>query len=875
MSWLDGLRYIAASALGRRRLARERDEELEFHVQMEADQLGTEGLTPSRARVVAAMRLGPPHRPEPRRWRLETLRHDLRHAARTLARSPSYTTTTVVTLSVALSIAVVALAVVDAVIFRPLPLPHDAELMVLSQTSSQRPEGFPVSLPNFTDWRARSRTFAAMAAWTDAVQVVTGPDFEARSAEVAAVTADFFSLLSVRPLLGRAIGSGDGVTGAPPAIVISHRFWLETFRGDPHVVGRQVRIGPQTATIVGVMPAAFRYPAATEVWREYPAELMPLMPRNTIIFSVLARRRAQFTADQASRELAAIAGQLHAEYPSLRDNQATGARAIPLRDALFNADRPMILLLGCTMLFALVVACLNLACANLARTVRRQGDFIIREALGASRLRQWQYWIVEAALVSGVSGVLALTAAPFLIRSLAARPEFLALQVAQPSLDGRSVAATCVLALLITALIGWWPAWRISRRARRGRLHVTAPSAPLRTMASLITLEIAMAVVLMIGAVLAVRTAVKILAQPRGFDGANVLTVDLRLPSLGTAGTVRLLDQMLDSVRALPGVVSAGMVNALPLTADPGRKARNSTGIKVMDAAVPADSTGGAGFHAVSGDYFAALRLPLLQGRLIVPADDSAAPRVTVISQSMANRYWPNTNPLGKQFIAIGADPGLFNQPLTVVGVVGDIRASSLEEAELPDYYTADRQGIVGVWKWYLVIRTSNPPARLIPAVRRQLQAAERRTALSFATMDDRIATSMARRLIAGTALGAVAAASLFLVLIGIYGIISFSVASRRREIGVRLALGATRARVHVDMFRSMLLPLTVGPAAGIVAAILLGHVMQQFVFDLSPRDPATFAGAVALVVVAAAVAAIVPARRAAGVDPMIALRDG
>lgn len=876
MSWLHGLRYAARSLLRFGRFAQERREEAEFHREMEADRLRREGLPDAAARLAADAAFGwPPATERDLRWYLETFTSDLRLAVRTLRRSPLHVTTVVMSAAGAVAIATMVASILGALFVRPLPFRDSERLVVAWQTDSLRPQGFNVSLPNFRDWAARTTTFAAMAAWSQRTGAIADDRADARPAHLVEVTGDFFRVLGAQPMLGRALDVDDEKRD-DLVVVLSHRLWHAMFGGDSTVPGRRILVNGNATTVIGVMPPDVRYPPTGDLWISWPHDRQQYLPRNAITQQVVARLADGMSFEQALAELDAVARSLAAEHPVRSQNQATGALVRPLREELFGRERPLLVLLGAGIAFVLLVACLNLACAGLARALDRVPDLDVRTALGAPRWRLLQSAGAEALVLAVTSSTLALLAAPWMTAFVWRQSAFASMQSAHPRVGVGGGMLAVLLSSGIMAATVLWPAWHVSRARRRlvGLTRQRVVGTRSRASSILVGVQVAMATLLLVGAGLAARSTLRLLAEPRGFDASRVLTVGLRMPHLPPARAARLSAALLDSVRAIPGVTAVGAVNHLPLTADAGRSPRAASAIVAHTAAGPVtDGEVGAGFHAVDGEYFTAMRIPVQRGRAFTASDDADAPRAAVISESMARRFWANEDALGRTFEVFGADSRLASQQLVVVGVVGDVRTTSLEQESLPDYYVSYAQGIGNVWHRYLVIRTAGDPSRLVPAVRQAIRAADPQVAMEFATMEHRLARSLVRWLLAGATLGTVAVIGLVVVLLGVYGVVAYTVTARRREIGLRIALGATPAGVQASVLRSVARLVVPGVAAGVAGALALGNVLQQLVFELSPRDPVVLTVATLAIGVAALAAAFVPARRATRIDPNEVLR--
>jgi predicted permease len=875
MSWWHGVRHRLLTLLRPGRARREREEERAFHLALESESLRREGHVSREASRIARQRLGAGLTGPPAGWTVATIWRDVRLAARALRRSPGFSVPAGLTLVGTLAVTTVTTSVLGALFVRALPFPGDAELVVIRQTDAARPTGFHVSLPNFRDWTQRSRTTSAMAAWHEVTSGIAAAGAAARPASVATVTGDFFRVLAVAPALGRAIVPADEADTARVA-VISDRLWREMFGAAVDVGGRIVRIDGVPVTIVGVMPPAFRYPATAEVWQSWPAASQQYLPRNTITEQVIARLAPGRAVPDAQEELGAIAAALHVAYPDLRLNQATGARVIALRDQILGSERAVWWLLGGAVLFAAIAACLNLVCANLARASARRADVAIRAALGASRGRLLQYWLVEALVLAVASTAAAALAAPWLLQWLWSRTDLARLQTVQPRVDTWTLAVVLAVAVgsAVVIAIGPAAAWLLRGEPEWRAVPARGGSRTGGLRSALIALQIAVAMVLLVAAGTAGRAAVTILGQPRGFDEGGVVTADLRLPPRPRAETGALLEAVRARIREMPGVRAVGTVNNLPLSADPGRSPRVASAVVAYGrGGRVADGEVGAGFHAVDGDYFGAMGIPLLRGRSFEITDGAASPRVAVVSERMARRFWPDEDAIGQRFEVLGADQRLAGTPLTVIGVVGDVRTTSLEQDSLPDYYVSFDQGISVIWRRYLVARVDGDAARYVASLQRAVREAAPDVAVSVATMHARVRSSLARRLFAGETLVALGVAALLLVLVGIYGVLGASVSASTREIGLRIALGATASRVRREVLRSVGGAVALGMTGGVAVSVALQRQLGAIAAGAGPLDVLTVVSAAAAIASVALLAAVVPVSRATGVDPNLALR--
>jgi putative ABC transport system permease protein len=808
---------------------------------------------------------------------LERLGQDLRFGLRMLGKNPGFSLIAILTLALGIGANTAIFSVVNAVLLRSLPFKEPAALVTLWEEAAR--EGIAkqrVAPGNYSDWKAQQASFAQMAAIADSELNLTG-EGEPEKLEGYAVMTEFLSILGVRPALGRDFTTEEGQTGAPKVALISHDFWRRRFGGERGALGKELLLNDEKYVVVGVMPAGFQFlnPEAS-FW--VPAAWRPqlLAYRRGHYLTVIARLKPGVTLAQSQADISAIMERTRRAYPD--ETGKLGVLVEPLHEHLVgDTRRPLLLLLagvGCVLL----IACANIASLLLARATGRRREIAVRTALGAGRGRIVRQLLTESmllALAGGLSGL------------LVARWSFAGLQQLIPAnlsltaalhLDWRIMGYTLALSLVTGLLFGLAPAWQAAQvnvneilkqsggRASAGR-H--------RLQRAMVAAQVALTLILLIGAGLLIQTFYRLRALNVGFRAENVLTTQIRLPRnqyLDHTKREAFYQQTLERVRALPGVISAGYTSNLPLVW--------MSGIYQLEIEGRAPQPGlvrDAVHRQISADYLKTMGIRLRQGRYFDEGDTLSAQPVVIINETMARRDWPNENPLGRRIkLSDGADYR-GEQWLTVVGVVGDARQNGLEVAVKPEMYLPSSQvtyNYFSIPSW-LVVRTAVAPVNLAEAVRRVVFAVAPDLPVSeLSTMETRLAEQTAQRRFAMTLLTAFAALSLLLAALGIYGVLSYFVAQQTPEIGVRLALGAQTSDVLRLVLQRGMTPVLTGVGLGLLAALALTRLMEQLLFGVRATDPLTFAVIVALLIFVALLACWIPARRATKIDPLIALRS-
>jgi putative ABC transport system permease protein len=803
---------------------------------------------------------------------MRTLWQDLKYGLRMLTKSPGFTAVAVLTLALGIGTNTVIFSVVNAVLLRPLPYPNHDLLLRIGE-SHPGEQSLSVTYATYLDLAREAKTIENPAAFRNWVFNLTG-DSEAQPERAAGalVSGNFFAALGSKPLLGRMITPEDNDPGGNNRVaVLGYALWQSRYGGRRDAVGKTIQVNSEPYAIVGVMPEGFDYPEKSKIW-------CPLVPRGGLhpnrrahLLTVIADLHANDPLSAAQGELSSFARQVERQNPG-QDDPGLGLWTIPLKANLVAPVRPALLILIFSVGLLLVIACANVANLLLARAAARRKEIAIRVALGAGRPRLARQLLTESVLLAALGGALGFF---FVFLSLNLMKAINGLDIprlAQVSIDGRVLAFTMAVTLFTGLLFGLAPALAGIRTDLNSSLKEGAAVGTGGTRRSvseaLMIPQFALAVVLLAGAGLLANSFVRLLRINPGFRSDHLLTAELFLspaeyPEGDPRGAV-LLDAMLQRVQAIPGVRSAGIVTALPIT--------GGADTDFVIAGRPAPRPGGepsADIRSASPGYFRTMGIPLLAGREFTEEDSARAPRVMLINETMARKFWPNANPIGQHVTMLDWGPPLQGE---IVGVVGDVKTNGLDEVTGPMIY----------WPNYqfpqlfnsLVARSNADPMSLVAAVKSAVWSVDRNQTLSeIKSMDQVLADSLARRRLYMLLLGIFAAAALLLAAVGIYGVMAYSVSQRTHEIGVRLALGAERRDVLRLMLRRGMGVTLIGVAIGLAAAFGLTRLMSTLLYGVSASDPATFAGVAILLFAIALAACHIPARRAMRVDPMVALR--
>ncbi|HET6630157.1 MAG TPA: ABC transporter permease [Woeseiaceae bacterium] len=803
--------------------------------------------------------------------------HDLRYAGRALARSPGFTAVAVLTVAIGIGANTAIFSVVNAVLLKPLELPEPDRLVRVYDGSAGTLG--TASPPNFVDWRRDNTVFEDMAAYASTGAALTGVGAAKRVAG-AAVTAGFFPVLGTAPMLGRAISSADTVAGQERVVVLSHGLWQRHFGADPGITGRTVQLEGRDYTVIGVMPPGFEYPAGAELWAPLGfSEEELATQRGAHYLDVIARLKPGVTVGEASAQMTALARVLELRHPDT--NTGASAAAVGLREAIVGDVRPALLILLGAVGFVLLIACANVANLLLARTAGRKRELAVRCALGAGRGRLVRYVLTESVVLATAGGVAGLLLAGLGLKLLLMLPVEAVPRLEGTELDGKVLGFTIAVSMLTGVLFGLLPALRagsssdLTGALKSGSAAITADRAGGRTRGALVVAEMALAVLLLTGAGLLLKSFVELQRVDPGFNPSGVLTFDLALPTARypEPGQARAFFAELDrSIEALPGVESAAGVFGLPLSGF-----NYTISVEKQDGGPAYENPGEERYtqvRIITPDYFRTMEIALLAGRTLTESDRAGTQPVVVVNESAAKLLWPGDDPVGHTF-ELGTTLGLEGPHVggTVVGVVADVKHQGLGEESQPEVFAAHSQFPVDFMS--ITVRTAVPPESLIGPIREQLRAIDSELPMDqVRTMEQRVAESVAQPRFYMLLLSVFAGAALFLAAIGIYGVIAYAVRNRINEIGVRRALGACAGDVlRMVIGRAMALALG-GLAVGLLAAFALTRVLSGLLYDVSATDPATFIAVAVLLPAVALLASYLPARRAARIDPMTALRE-
>ncbi|MGH7575415.1 MAG: ADOP family duplicated permease [Longimicrobiales bacterium] len=891
MSWMLRLQRGFQALLRKNALERDMGEEMRFHVEMEAeDLLDARGLTPDEARRQALIAFGGVERYKDQArdvrmtTRFEELGRDLRYGLRTLVRSPGFTAAAVLTLALGIGATTAIFSVVDGVLLERLPYPQPDRIVRIFELERSGALS-RVTDPNFADLRERNRSLRAMAQFRVATRSVSGGSEPARMS-IAEVSGEFFDVIGVHPVIGRAFVPEEQQIGAVPAVVVAHGFWVRRLGARDELSAIRLRIDDQDVDVVGVMPPGFEYPIGAELW--IPRELRGENARTAHNYEAIGRLADGVSLERAAQDVRAIARELHDEYGE--DTNMADAGLLPLHETIVGDARPALLLLFGGAAFLLLIACANVVNLLLARAASRQRELAVRLTLGAGRVRIARAFLTESLLLSLAGGILGVLLAAWGVDLVLALEAGSLTRAAEVRLDADVLAFAFGVSVLTAGVLGLSAAWRASGDAVRdglaGSRGATSGRASERVRAALVVSQVGMTMVLLIGAGLLGRSLLSVLNVDAGFRTQGAAVMDVALPPAQEGEDARLrarrradfLETLVTRLRTIPGVQQVGVANALPL----GGSGSNGTFLVLnypdevssiedwVRIGRDREREGHAEFRVASGGYFRAMGIPLVGGRLFGPADGPDAPHVAVISESLAKTQWPGEDPVGK-FIQFGNMDGDI-RPFTVIGIVADIREASLEAEPRSTFYTYYRQR-PSASSFSFVMHGASATAAVISDARRIAASLDPDLPVEFRTLAQIYSASLAERRFGVLLVGTFAATALALAVMGVYGVISFAVAQRTREIGIRMALGARAENVLRLVLKRGLLLAGVGTAIGIGGALAATRLLTSFLFGVSETDATTFIAVPLILIAAALIAAYVPARRAMRVDPMIAIR--
>jgi ABC-type antimicrobial peptide transport system permease subunit len=825
-----------------------------------------------------------------------------------LTKSPVYAFVSVITVALGIGASTAIFSVVYGVLLRPLPYQKPEQIVRLWEVSARNRQ-MQFADPNFEDIRAQSNSLQGMAEMRSAELPVALND-QPDSVRIAYVSADFFSVMGVQPVVGRLFAPEEQRFRAAPTALVSYSYWQRRLNETRNLETLKFTVANSPTAIVGVLPPGFRFPDNSQIWM--PREIETRLPSRTAHnWPVVGRLRDGTSLDQARADLSAIAQRLSQQY-RLEEKNMVNVAAVPLKDALTTDVRPALLVVLGVAGLLLLVACANVMNLSLAQASARGGELAVRVALGASRWRLIRQFLAEALLLCLGGGALGILAAYFGVRLLlvlapADVPRLDEVSVSLPVLLF-AIALSFVVAMSLSLLTGLRATWRDVQTTlvEGGRRQGTGVRSR-RTGRMIVAAQVAITLILMTGAGLLGRSMLRVLAIDPGFETARIATLELKAPDMRTrteAQRVQFIDQLIARLRTLPGVEAVGGTNILPLKSSdspdgtfvklspqqlsPAQRELIERSVRASDdnpdPALIGDFTkfmddifrdktrsGIADYVIASEGYFETVRIPLRSGRWFNESDGPDAPHVAVISEAVAQQNWPNQDPLG-QTVEFGNMDGDLRL-LTIVGVVGDVRKHGLEKQPRPTIYVNYRQRPRNAEQFDIVLRTSGDPAAIFGATRGVLSQIDPTVPPRLNTFAEVFSESVNTRRFNLLLVGVFALTALLLALAGVFGVLAYSVAQRTREIGVRIALGATPRAILKLVLAQGLLTIAIGTAIGLAGSFALTRTMRSLLFEVSPNDPLTIAAVALLLVLIAALASYIPARRATRVDPTVALR--
>ena len=871
-------------------VTRDVEEELALHFDLRVQDYIRQGLSPEAARtrvelefgdIEGARRecrtIGEQQLRDSRRanW-LDELRRDAVYGVKRAVRNPGFSLVAVLTLALGLGATTAIFTVVHGVLLRPLPFPEPERLVRLYEIAPTGEAQNPVSAGNYADWRARAGSFAALGAHHWPYQAgVSGGTGDPLLVVLNDLTLEALTALETRPRLGRLFGPEDVAGNGARVVLMSHRFWRDRFGGDPAAVGRMLQIDEIPHEIIGVMPADFDFPfRSVDLWRPVGEADLDVSNRRSHNLAVIARLKPGVELAQARAEMSAIATSLGREYPEFMEGW--GVNVVPIHADLVAPVRPLLLVLLAGIGLVLVIACSNVASLLLARAVGREREIAVRGALGAGRGRVVRQLLMEGAVLAGAAAVLGVLAGRAMLSGLLALAPADIPLLDEVRLDRTAFAFAGLLTVATTLIFALLPALRLAgtdlltslRSERAGGGSST------RLRSALVLFEVALSVMLLIGAGLLIRSFLKLQQVDLGFRSDRTLALGISAPSARfreTAPQIEFYDRLLERLKSVPGVAMLTSTSGTP--ADPSGTSF-SFSIEGRTAPNPSGRFDPVWVELITPGFFAGLGIPVISGRGIDATDREGTIPVAVLNEALARKLWPGENPIGQR-IAIRSDGPRYE----IVGVVGDTRFFGADLEPVPVLYLSMAQK---VWSWFrwqtVLIRAEEGLAAsaLVPPLREAIREFDAQLVLpEFTTVEELFSRGTARRRFATVLLGGFAGAALLLGVIGVYGVLSTMVAQRRQELAIRVALGADRVRVIGLVVRQAVLLTLAGVALGVVGAVAATRLLDALLFGVPPTDPITFAGVGGLLIVISVVTALVPAWRAARVDPVSAMKSG
>jgi putative ABC transport system permease protein len=802
---------------------------------------------------------------------MENFVRDLRTSVRTLAKKPGFTIVVVLMLAVGIATNTAIFSVVNGVLLRALPYQQDDRIVTIWQTAPKRGVDREETSPaNYFDWQEQSQSFEQFGMAEPWGHLLTG-EAEPEANRSWVVSPGFFEALGARPILGRVFLPEEYQAGGSNVVMIGYNWWQSHFGGDPNLIGRKLAFNNQPTTVVGIMPPDFEYPPGRQLWAPRPRRDNDMQNRGRTFIFIVGRLKPGRTVEQAQQEMNAIEGRLGEQYP--QTNAGIGVLLLPLRQILFGDVRPALLVLFGAVGLVLLIACANVANLLLARAAERQREFAIRSTLGASRGRMVRQLMTESLILAGLGGIGGVLLSSWLIQVIVALSANRLPRLEQINLNASVLLFALGISVFTALVFGLAPALQNTRLnlqdvLKEGTHTVTAGSARQHFRRALVVAQVAVAFVLLVGAGLLARSFKALLEVDPGFAANKALTLEVQLGRRTTEQRTTFLNQTLEKLAAMPGVAGAGAASALPFS---DNQVAQPTTIRIEGRpSVQPDGDATTNLISVTPDYFHALRVPLISGRLLTRFDTKDVP-VAVVNHTMALRYWPDEDAIGKKvsFHSYGGD-----FTAEIVGIVGDTHTAGLESEPKPEMFVSHASAIGYPNSMTYFVRTATDPAAMLPAVKDKIREVNKEQAFSsVATIDELVARSLNQRRFNLVLLASFAVLALILAGVGLYGLISFMTAQRTYEIGIRMAFGADRSRVlKLVIGQGMALTL-IGVAIGLLASLALTRLMQSLLFGISATDPLTFVVIAFVLSAVPLLACYIPARRATKVDPMASLR--
>lgn len=872
-----GLRQVFA----RRGIYRDLADEIQQHIEEKTEALMAEGMSREEAQVAARREFGNVTRIEERgreawMWPLaESLWADVRFAFRQLGRNPGFAITVVATLALGIGATTAIFSLVNAVLLRPLPFPESDQLMWLSEQDHSLPGVVAESLsyPNYFDWRARSHSFSGMASYngTSMTMQLRG---ESQRIDAEVVSANLFDVLGVAPALGRDF-NWDDEKPDHRTIMLSYAFWQSRFGAARDIAGTAVELNGQSYTVVGVMQKGFHFPVDGQppaLWMSIAHQKGALTQRGMTILSAVGRLKPGIPVERAKAELSKIAGDLARQYPD-SNKPLYSALVEPELQHLTGDTRPVFRILFGAVVLVLLIVCANVAGLLLARCSRRSAEFALRTAIGASRAAIVRQMLVECVTLSLCGGLAGVGLAWGLLRAAVNLMPRDIPRISQASIDSRVLLFDVGISLVTGVLFGILPALRMSRSApanamREGSRGVAGSRSRHELHNLLVIAQTAIGLVLLVSSGLLIRSFVRILSVPPGFDPQHLVSARVGVTRLKDDQYVPFFEQLVERVRSLPGVQSVSAGWPMPMSDNHAGISFNIEGRPIAKGDEPSEALG----LAMPG-YFATMRIPILAGRDFTAQDNHQGQPVMMVNQAFADKYFRGQNPIG-QHVQVRIGDGVMGDPMRqVVGVIGNVKALGLTAAAEPEYYLPYAQAVVT--NPYLVIRMSGDPLLIEKPLRTLVHDVDPRAPVyQVETLEDYISKWAAAPRFQTFVLTCFAAMALVLAAVGLYGLLSYMVAQRTLEIGLRMALGAQRGDVLAMIVRRGLRFAVVGVLVGVAASAVVTRLLVGILYGVRPSDPVTFAATSGLLVVVSAVASAIPAYRAARLDPMTTLRE-